>query len=205
MTTNTRRPTNGIEWVISIIFLILVLKFGYTTLTVVGLIITMIVLLVASMLDDDNGDTKEGFVKRVTDNNWVYYTMLSLFVLSLVIYLLSFTGKPLPEMNPLKYAWGLLKDTVVPPPVDPWTNQRWGNWITALLLGENGSWRGATFTFGLWTLLARPVSFWDDWSAKRKEAKEKAGHKGGLVSWLFNQFVNEGIGEALWAPFKKKK
>lgn len=197
-----RRPTTGIEWIATAIFLILALKFGYTALTVVGLFITMGVLFIGAVMAD--GHPKKEFMNKLKNNNWVFYTMLWLFLFCLVMFLFGLTSQPLPEVNPFKIILNWFMGTVTNAPADPYAKYRWGPWLTSLLLGNEGGWFKAMISFLIWTLIAYPVSFWDDYVAKRKERKEhgQGKHSGGLVSWLWERFVNEGIGEFLWSPFR---
>lgn len=160
-----RRPTTWIEWAISGLFLIVVLKFGYTAITVVGLIITMMILFarafhVTAKSGGDETDIRKEFVARVQNNNWVFYTMFWLMIFSITFWVLGLNGKPIPEMNPLKALGGAIKDMVAPPPTDPWVNDGWN--FTNILLGDEGGWGKAAFSFLVWTLLAYPVSFWDE-------------------------------------------
>jgi hypothetical protein len=192
---SARRATSWVEWLISGIFLILLLKYSYTTFTVIGMVVTMGILIVGASLENDREGFGHALWVKVSNNNWVYYTTLWLFVASLVVWLFSFAGAPLPELNPVKWAWGAVKDTVMPPPVDPWANDGFGGSITRFFLGEGG-WGGATFSYMLWTLLARPVSFWDDWVARRKANQKdgKAGLTGGIIKFLLGDLA----GSELW-------
>lgn len=194
-----RRETTFVEWIISGIFLLLVLKFGYTTLMVVGLIITMGVLLVGAALENDHKGFGNAFWRKVSNNNWVYYTMLWLMISSFVFYLLSFNGIALPEINPLKYIWGEIKDAVAPPLVDPWANDEFRTRVTNFVFRNGGTWGRAAFSFAVWTLIARPVSFWDDWVARRKarQEKEKGGSGGSGLS--LSSFLRKEIPfQILW-------
>jgi len=178
-TTTERRPTHWVEWIISGIFLIVVLKFGYTTLTVVGLIFTMIVLLIGAIME--GGDTLGEFEKKVANNNWVYYTMLWLMVSSFVIWLLGIDSVALPEMNPLKFVARQLKDAVIRPPADPYANDGFGGSITHFIFRNGGGWGKAALSFLLWTLFAYPISFWDEVKNHKKEIAIVAG-----ILWVAN-------------------
>jgi hypothetical protein len=164
-----------------------------------ALIVTMIVLLGGAALENDRKGVAHAFYVKVSNNTWVYYTVLWLFVTSLVIWILSFVGTPLPELNPVKWAWGQLKDAFAPPPADPYTNYRWGRRITRFLLSDEGGWGGAAFSYMLWTLFARPVSFWDDWVAKRKANREKDGGKGGsAIGRAIRFLLGDLAGSEIW-------
>ena len=199
-----RRPATLMEWIISGLFLIVVLKFGYTTLVVVGLIATMGVLLIGAVLKSENRDeVGKNFLAKIQDNNWVFYTMFFLTVASVIFWLLGLSGAPLPEMNPLKYVWGEIKDTVAPPPINPWANDGWS--FTRLFLGNEGGWGGAALSFFFFTIVAYPVSFWDDW----KDGWRKRAEKGVKRHWVVRiaKFLLEDLlSEEFWrflGVFKK--
>ena len=194
-----RRKTTWLEWVISGIFLIAALKWSYTTFTVVGLLSAIAILFFgASIKAKKKGDDPlDKFTEMIQDNNWVYYTFFWLFIGSLVIWLIGLVGQPLPEMNPIKYGLGKLKDAVAPPPYDPYANDGLGSSITRFFLGNKGGWGSAAFTYFWWTVLAYPVSFWDDWKESRKNKGGKDdhghGHKGSPLGWLGPEIAFELI------------
>jgi hypothetical protein len=196
--TPSNRPTNIVEWIISGFFLIVVLKMSYTTFTVVGLIVTMAVLFAAA-----RGNTRH-FRRMVANNDWVLFSMVGLAMVSCLIALLGTSGSPLPELNPLKWAWSEIKETVAPRPKNPYANDGIGPWIHKFLLGEDGGWWTAAVQYGIWSLIAYPVSRWDNWKAKRLENHEKAGRKGGIIAWFVHLVVHEIIAEAILSPFKGK-
>ena len=183
-----RRPTNGIEWVFSLILLFVVLKYGYTAMTVVGLIGTIGVLLVASIMDDE--DTLETFWKKISNNDWVYYMMRAITILSFVLWLTS-----LESLNPLKMVFSAKRHLV-----DPYANDGW----RYFLIGKAG-WGSVALSFLRWTFLAYPISFWDNWFASRKANATKATKTGGIAKWFLHVFVGEGVGEAMWGALGRKK
>jgi hypothetical protein len=197
--TPSTRPTNGVEWIISILFLLVVLKMSYTAFTVVGLIATIAIMFALAQ------GNKRRFLKLLGNNDWVLFSMIGLAVVSFLIALLGTSGSPLPNLNPFKWAWGELKDTVMPPAKNPYANDGIGPWIRTFLLGEDGGWWTAAVQYGIWSLVAYPVSRWDNWKAKRQEELEKRGHKGGFIAGLLHIVVHEIIGEALLSPFRGGK
>lgn len=185
---SSRRATKGTEWFASLVLLFAVLRFGYTTLAVVSLVSTIIVLFVASVMDDE--DTPQAFLRKITNNDWVYYMMRTVTLVCFVIWITS-----LESLNPLKVMLPTKSQLT-----DPWANDGWKYFF----IGEAG-WREVTFSFLRWTLLAYPISFWDNWFAARKANAAKATKTGGIGRWLLHVFIGEGVGEALWTMAGRKK
>ena len=191
----TYRKVGGMEWVWSGMFILLSLMFGYRGFISVGIIATLGILgLLAAR---KGGDFGKKFFGRVRDNDWVFYTYLSLFLISLVLFLSGFSGTPLPELNPLEWAAGKLKDVVLQPPTDPWANDGIGPWFTRLLLGSDGGWGGATLFFLICLPFAWASSFQDNFRESWEKKREKGGD-GGHRRGFGRGFLLDGIYEVIW-------
>ncbi len=200
-----KKASTGMEWVLSFLFIIVAMKFGYTTFIVVGLLATVMILTLSAapgsqdFVVGPNSLTRRAWGK-LRNNDIVFYTFVSLFLISFVCWLGTFRGQPITEFNPLEYAVDKLKDAVAPPPTDPWANEGFGSWLTNLLLGNNGSWFRATIFFLICLPFAWITSFLDNWLAVLKDIKpggEKKGVLGGLTRWISGEVGFEIIKKVL--------
>ena len=190
------RPTGWKEWLGTVIFMIVVLKFGYTGLAFAGFLTAIVVMAVGAM-------GGYGFLQKLQNNNWVFWAMFWLTIASLLFWLLGLEGNPLPEINPVTVIKEKIKEGPRPL-VDPWADDGLDKKLTGFLLGSEGGWFKATISFAIWTIIAYPICFWDDWRAKAKERAAKGGGKG-LLGILGEIFVKEGIGTAMWKPLRREK
>lgn len=189
-----RRATTPAEMILSALFLAIVATASYMAGQVgvftIGLI-GAIVIMVAG------GE----FMRKIQDNDWIFYMMRRITIFAFLIFLLGLWVDP-PELNPVKAIGNQLKQAMSTELKDPWADERWFSFTEGFFDG----WGRTSIFFLIWMIIAYPVSFWDDWKAKRKAA-EKEGKKSFLKKGL-EIFVGEGIGELLWQPiewlFKKK-
>src|SRR3989344_5709863 len=110
------RATGWAEWLGTAILLGVVLKYGYTTMAIVGLLTAIVVMAVGS------ARSRTTFVQKIQNNNWVFWAMFWLMITSLLFWIFSLPSGPVTEFNPVKWAAEKVKDTVVPPSHDPYAN-----------------------------------------------------------------------------------
>lgn len=189
-----RRATTTTELIISFLFLAVVMTVSYMN-GYVGVLFLGLTGALGIMLLQSRGDGEE-FVDRLSNNDWVFYTMRGLAIFAFLMFLLGLWVDP-PELNPIKAIGNQLKEAMSTELENPWANERWFN-----STGFFDGWGMTSLFFLFWMILAYPVSFWDDWVAKSKASTKE---NKGIIRWLVGTFVHEGVAEALWFPFKHKK
>jgi len=169
-----RREATATELIISCLFIAVVATASYMSgqigVFLLGLLGAMVIMFRQTRAD--GGDVEE-FVGRLQNNDWIFHTMRGIAIFGFLMFLLGLWVDP-PELNPIKAIGNQLKDMVSTKLKDPWANERWFSFT-----GFFDGWGRTALFFLFWTAVSYPVSFWDDWVAKRKEAA-KTGDKGGI-------------------------
>ena len=181
------KPTGKIGCAMMVIFWLALWYFGPGWLTITYLAVTFGVMTLIAKL------TGRQFRDLASNNNWVFWAMLSMTVLTGFI----------ASLNPL-----------VP--------QGIGGWLKSLFAGEtelsdsvfwgllNGFFFGESFTFGwsdttwlyaFWIVPAFAVSFWDEVGAFLVKLFKHLSKGEGLATFA----LKDGLMELLWSVFKRSK
>ncbi len=189
--------TGPMGWAIMLAYWIAEIKFGYGRLAVMALLVTTLVLFLRAKLEESNGegDWREMFLGRLLGNNWVFKTAAFLAVITGILWWIDPTIKPL---NPIYAMVESVKNVVRPPMEDPLGRKGFWATINPFLLGEGGTWRGACGSAVLWTILAIPVSYWDEFNSWMfKSKKEESGMRAWLTKHLQYDVIEKAIKMAL--------
>lgn len=188
-----KNPAGILEWVLMILFWMLVWVTGPGWLTVLYLGLTLGVLwLIAKIADTD----EVTFWSLLLDNNWVFPAVVGM---ALVSWFMSYMN-PLTPQTPVEWLKGLLTGT-------PKTFGGHAVWafFNKIYFGKAATrgWSHAAVTYVLWIVPAIIVSYWDEVAEKWKKMKmEHKGDSEGLLKLLvkFGKFLlKDGIAEIFWS------
>lgn len=181
-----------------VLFWLMVLKYGYTALTLVyiALIVGMFALT-SSITKDEDESVGHEFLQKLENNDWVFRACFLMVVFSGVMWYFT----PGVTLNPVKYAWQELKDAVSMAPTDPWANDGPWNGLRHFLVGDDG-WGQVAISYIWWSIVAIPISFTDEvFNVLKGVWKEKK--EGGMAKFI----LKDGIAGVFWKligiPFKR--
>ncbi|MBI2631097.1 hypothetical protein HYW73_02675 [Candidatus Nomurabacteria bacterium] len=158
-------PTGWFKWVLSIVFLAFSLKYGYTAFQITAFVVVLgILAILAWFVKADDEDMWEEFKPFLLDNDWVFWALLGLTVLSGAMWYVGLNGKPVVDINPLDWIFGSsAKNTGY----NPYACRG----LRGLYFGCDGSWGKVFWNSLFWTIVAWPVSFVDNWLEAKKTTK----------------------------------
>ncbi|MFZ2150219.1 MAG: hypothetical protein WAV15_03605 [Minisyncoccia bacterium] len=155
-----------LKWVLTIIFLAVSLKYGYAAFQVTAIVVMMLILVViAWFLKEDDEKLREQFLPLISDNDWVFWALLGLTVLSGAMWYIGLNGKPVVDINPLDWLFG--SSSAKKTGYNPYACRG----IRGFYFGCDGSWGKVFWNSLFWTIIAGPVSFVDNWLEARKTMK----------------------------------
>ncbi|HBB49753.1 TPA: hypothetical protein DEQ22_02970 [Candidatus Nomurabacteria bacterium] len=195
-TDNEERRTGPFGLLMMVLFWLIVLKYGYTALTLVYLALIMGgFLLLASLTRDGDESIGAAFRKRLCNNDWVFRVCALMVLFSGVMWYFT----PGATLNPIKYTLNELKELVSMAPQDPYANDGIFSGLRNFLIGEDG-WGQVAISYIWWSIVAIPISFTDEvigvfkgiWGQKKE---------GGFAKFLLKDGIAEIIWKILGIPF----